>query len=140
MFVALSHCDKQKFSLLYWITATNKQKMFVALSQWDKQSLYMLPKSCQKCQQCSTFWHLWPIFDTFKDFYALFCIFCGHLLLFFGFFFVIYTNFVCRGDSVQQTKILFVVVAQSHKPNFCLSQWLSATNNGENFFQFLCWM
>ena len=52
----------------------------------------------------------------------------------------------CRGfleiysDSVQKTNIVFVAVAQCHKPKICLSQWLSATNNREKIIQLLCCM
>ena len=113
-FVSLSHCDKKKFSLLLWITATIK-KMFVALSHCDKKNLYMLHKICQKCQQCSTFWHCWPLFGTFWDFMP-YIAFVEDFVVVFWNFLVTYTDFVCRSDSLRQTKILFVAAAQCHKP------------------------
>ena len=111
--------------------------MFVALSHCNKQNLYMLPKNCQKCKQCSTFWHWWPLFGTFFGTFMPYFAFFEDICFVFWNFLVTYTDFVCCSDSLRQTKILFVAVAQCHKPKFGLSQWLSATNNREklsNFF------
>ena len=52
-------------------------------------------------------------------------------------FLATYTNFVCRSDSVRQTIFLFVAVIQFTKLNFCLSQWLSVTNNTDKKFYLL---
>ena len=103
----------------------------------------MLPKSCQKCQQCSIFWHFWALIGTFWDFCAFFWHYWEHfrhfitLLLFFCNLSVTYTNFVCRSDSVRRTNFLFDAVIQCDKLNFCLLQWLSATNNTEKNILFL---
>ena len=62
----------------------------------------------------------------------------------FGFFLAsfsrTYTHFVCHSDSLHQTKNIFVTVTQCNKQNKSLSQWVSATNNIEQFFPFLCGM
>ena len=54
-------------------------------------------------------------------------------------FFAIYTMFVCRSDSVQQTENPFVAVTQCDEQNKSLSQWLSATNNIQNKYPIYLW-
>ena len=112
LFVALSHCDKQKICLSHWITAINKKKLCVALSHCNKQNLYMLPKSCKQSQQCSIILHFlgysWHFLRTFLG--TVLCVF-----LVFGNFLVTYTNFVCCSNSVRQIKILFVALTQFNR-------------------------
>ena len=45
-----------------------------------------------------------------------------------------------HSNSVRQTKILFVTVAQWHKSKLFLLQWLCALNNSEKIIQFLCFV
>ena len=119
--------QKTKNCLLHWVTATSK-------------IIICCQKKCQEWQQCSTFWHFWPILLLFRTFMPYFEFLRTFFVLFFWNFSVTYTNFVCPSDSVRQTKILFVEVAQCHKPKFSLSQWVSATNNKEKNIKFLCCM
>ena len=68
-----------------------------------------------------------------------FCIFL-HFWHVFAFFLATYSNFVCRSDSVRQTKNPFVTLPQCNKQNISVSQWLCATNNIERNIQFVCGM
>ena len=126
LFVALSHCDKQKFSLLHWITATIK-KMFVALSHCDKQSLYMLPKFAKSVNNTQVFGTVdlfFAIFGTFMPYFVFFEDICCCFLELFGNIYrfclsqwltATNKNSVCCSGSVPQTKILFVAVTQCDK-------------------------
>ena len=92
--------------------------LFVALSHCNKQNWYMLPKRCQKGPTTlnflllfALFWHLLCLLGTFCAFFLyIFCIFDRFCI-----FFAINSIFVCRSDSVQQTKNLFVAVTQYNK-------------------------
>ena len=120
LFVGLCHCDKHKFSLLHWITATNKK-----MSLQQTKLVYV-------AKNLLNFLAFWTSFGHFSGLLCLILHFLLHLLLFFGTY--IYTNFVRHSDSVRQTKVMFVTVAQWHKPKLCLSQWLIATNKSEKKF------
>ena len=49
--------------------------LFVALSHCDKQKLYMLPKRCQQGQKKSTFWYFLHFLALFVPFRHFLCIF-----------------------------------------------------------------
>ena len=136
LFVALSQCNKQNFGLWHWATATNR--IFVCRSESLQQtkSVYVTKKSkktttnvlkkCKirhkspkKCQKEVNSGKKLSIVDTFGKVLAT------------------YTNFVCRSDSVRQTICLIFTKIQCNKLNFCLSQWLSATNNIDTNFLFI---
>ena len=125
LFVALSHCDKQKFCLLHWITNIQKN----CSSHWVTGT----NKICICCQKVAKSVNNTQLFGKFEVFLALFrtfmpyfAFFCGHFRALYYFFVVVfwnflvtYTNFVCRSDSVRQAKITFVAVAQCNKQKIC---------------------
>ena len=125
--MALSYCNKQNFCLLHWVTTTINISIYY---QKDPKRNKKCPKKCKKrhtsLKKCSKEVKRAPkkerIVDTF-----------GHFL-------ATYTNFVCCSDSVWQTFCLFVAVIRCNKLNFCLSPWLSATNNIDKNFLFISGM
>ena len=137
-----------QYCLSQWVTATKNcfvcrteplrqtDLLFVALSHCDKQSLFMFRKKTQKGPKMliffGTFCHLLALFVTFWHLVCPFSYFFSQNSTHFGNLCAIDINFVCRSDSVRQTKNPFVAVTQCNKQNKPLSQWLSATNNIEN--------
>ena len=124
MFVALSHCDKLKFSLLDWITATNKKVVFHTESLRQTKFVYL----AKKLPKVSTMFNLFALPTYFCHFLGLLCLilhfFRTFLCVFLEFFGKIYQfcllqwlsvtkkNSVCCSGSVPQTKIIFVAVTQ----------------------------
>ena len=144
-FVALSHCAKQKFSLLHWITATYKKNY---LWHWVTAT----NKICICCQKIAKIVNNAQLFGTFMALFDIFWDFCA-------FFFALLRTLL--GTSLhfcllffaifwQHIQILFVSVTQCDKQKFCVSQWLCATkklcllqwvsaiNNTEKNIQFIC--
>ena len=119
LFVALSHCDKDLFCLLHWVTATNRFFVCCTESLWQTKFVYVVKKRPKRAKKNWTFWyfctflHFLCLLDTF---FVNFCISFLHFFVcaVFGLFLANYNKFVCCSDSVRQKKI-------------CLSQWLSAT-------------
>ena len=117
-FVALSHCEKQIFCLLHWVTVTNK----VCICSGKK---------LKKGPKMLHFLVLFAIFETFCYFLAfcmpIFVLFSKKFYTLWHFVCKIYqfwlsqwlsaTNkkSICRSDSVRQTKQIFVTVTQCDK-------------------------
>ena len=106
LFNALSHCDKQIFCLLHWVTVTNKVCICSGffLKKGPKMQLFLI---------------LFAIFGTFCYFLA----FCRPIFVFFSLK-ILHTLAFCA----QYIPILFVAVTQCDKQKIHLSQWLSVTN------------
>ena len=140
--VCRSESLRQKlFCLLHWATATNR---FFCLLHWVTVTNKVCICSGKKPKKVPKMLHILVLFAIFSTF-CYFLAFCMPFFVFFsknsthfGLLCAIYTNFVCRSDSVRQTKNSFVVVTQGDKQNKSLSQWLSVTNNIEKNIQLIC--
>ena len=103
LFVALSHCDKQNFGLRHWATATNR--IFVCHTESLRQTklVYVskkIKKTTKKCPKKCKVRHKSP------------------------------KKKPKRGQKCQKDKHCWQFLQLfGNKYNFCLSQWLRATNN-----------
>ena len=126
LFVALSHCDKQKISLLHWMLCNNQTNR---LSHWVTAtnkiciSCQKFAKSVNNAQFFCTVDLLLALVRTFMPYFALFEDICCCFLELFGnihWFCLLQwltatKNSVCCSVSVPQTKILSVAVTQCDK-------------------------
>ena len=110
-FFALSHCDKQVFCLLHWVTVT-------------KKICICFKTDAKKVQTCCIFFY---IFCSFWHFLCLFWQFSCR----FWYFLPNFKNILAF--FVQNIPILVVAVTQCHKQKIHLSQWLSVTNKTNLF-------
>ena len=98
-FVAVTQCDKQKFCLSQWLSATNKKFVCRSDSVRQTKNFFVAVTQCDKQKNPLSQW----LSATNK-------------------------KILCCSDSVRQTKKSFVAVTQCDKQKNPLSQWLSATN------------
>ena len=99
--IALSRCDKQNFCFLH--------TKFVHVAK-------KMPKRAKNTELFATFF---ITFCHFLCFWSTFWAFLKNIFCIFGMFFSFkkntYNNFVCRSDSVQRIKQIFVTVTQCVK-------------------------
>ena len=93
-----------------------KWRKFIQKSHTNCQKGPISTYTCQKYQEVE---HFWPFLAYFTQ--------CLQLLF-------------RQGDSVQQTKNLFLAVTQCDKQNKFMVQWLSATNNMKKKNKLFCGM
>ena len=142
LIVAMSHCNRDLFCLSHWVTATNRLFVCCFKSEWQTKFVNVsekMPKRAKNAALFGTFCnvkHLLCLFGIFSAFLDLF----SKFLAYFGIFLQHIQILFVAVTQCDKHKILCVAVAQCNKTKFCLSQWLSATNNTEKNIQFLCCM